>query len=297
MKLRATRSSLVERLLRVDPARPRQDRAAIERAIGAHLKGLGPWRRRVVWVADARSGFRHVAGQAYTGGLASAVLTRIGYAWYLTRFLVSIAVFGGLGAFAVSAPLGFFASWLGGDKAGMVLRGHVGAPTLTSVMVAAALVGAFYTVLVLLLVRNMRRRRAVAEPIEAALRLMQPYWDAATLAAAGQESDVFVADFWHHVRNNVPFAVHEQALREVSWPSTRHITGSQACPMAEAFEAGLFLYWVGPREVVCVPRPVLHIVGGELHREDGPAVEWASGEGHWFRHGDEIVAPPRRPNP
>src|SRR5688572_1669336 len=163
MKLRATSSSLVERLLRVDPARPRQDRAAIERAIGAHLKGLGPWRRRVVWVEDARSGFRHVAGQAYTSGLASAVLTRIGYAWYLTRFLVSIAVFGGLGAFAVSAPLGFFASWIGGDKAGMVLRDHVGAPTLMSVTVAAALVGAFYTVLVLLLVRNMRRRRAVAE--------------------------------------------------------------------------------------------------------------------------------------
>jgi hypothetical protein len=293
MKLLATSSSLVDRLKRMDPARPRQDRAAIERAIRAHLKGLGPRRRRVVWVEDARSGFRHVAEPAHTGVLSSAVLTRIDYVWYLIRFLVLIAVCGGLGSFAVSAPLGVLAAWLAGDRVGMVVRAHIGPPTLMSVMVAATLVGTFYLVLVLLFARNMRRRRAVAEPIEAALHLMQPYWDTATVAAAGQESDV---DFWHHVRNNVPFAAHEQAFGEVFGPSIRHITGSQACPMTEAFEAGLFLYWVGSREVVCVPQPVLHVVNGRLHREDGPAVVWASGEGHWFRHGDEIVPPPLRPN-
>jgi hypothetical protein len=118
---------------------------------------------------------------------------------------------------------------------------------------------------------------------------MQPYWDAATLAAAGNESDVFVLDFWRHIRSNVPFAAHEQAHREVLGPSARHIIGSQACPMTEAFEAGLFLYWVGLREVVCVPQPMLHIVDGQLHREDGPAMEWASGESYWFRQGHEFV--------
>jgi hypothetical protein len=274
-----TSSSLVDRLARMDPARPRQDRAAIERAVGAYLKGLGPRRRRVVWVEDARSGFRYVAEQAHTGGLASAALTRLDYVWYLTRFLILIWACGSLGAFAASAPLGFFASWLSGDRTGMVVRGHVGSPTLVSVMMAAALMGTFYLALVSLFARNMRKRRAVAEPIEAALRLRQPHWDAATLAAVGNEPNVFVVDFWHHVRNNVPFAAHEQAFREVLGPSTRHIIGRQACPMTEAFERGLFLYWVGPREVVCVPQPVLHIVDGQLHREDGPAVRMGKRRG------------------
>ena len=291
MELLTTSSSLVDRLVRMDPARPRQDRAAIERAVGAYLKGLGPRRRRVVWVEDARSGFRHVAEQAHTGGLASAALIRLDYVWYLTRFLTLISVCGAFGAFAAFAPLGFVASWLSGDKTGMVVRGHVGSPTLMSVMIAAALVGTFYLALVSLLARNMRKRRAVAEPIKAALRLMQPHWDAATLAAVGHESDVFVVDFWHHVRNNVPFAAHEQASREVLGPSTRHITGSEGCPMTEAFEGGLFLYWVGPREVVCVPHPVLYIVDGQLHREDGPAMQWASGESYWFRQGNELGSP------
>jgi hypothetical protein len=157
-------SSLVDRLARMDPARPRRDKAVIERAIGAHLRGLSPRRRRIVWVEDARSGLRE---QAHTGGLASAALTRIDYAWYLTRVLVLISVGGGLDAFAATAPLGLFASWLCGDKTGMVVRGHVGPPTPMSVVVATALVGTFYLVLALLFARNMRRRRAVVEPVEA----------------------------------------------------------------------------------------------------------------------------------
>ena len=28
-----------------------------------------------------------------------------------------------------------------------------------------------------------------------------------------------------------------------------------------------------------------YYVNGELHREDGPAVEWADGEVHWILHG------------
>jgi hypothetical protein len=59
-------------------------------------------------------------------------------------------------------------------------------------------------------------------------------------------------------------------------------------PMVEAFEAGLFFSWITPGEVVWVPRPPMSIVEGRLHREDGPAVEWATGERYWFWRGTSV---------
>jgi hypothetical protein len=238
--------ALIDRLARMDPARPRQDRAAIERGVTAHLWSLGLRRRRLVWVEDARSGFRYVAGQARTGGRGRAVLKLIDHASGWARLLL-IAMGLGLLAFAVSAPLGILGAWLAGDRVGMAMRGHLGPPTVMSVTAGVAVVCSFYSALVLLLARNMRRRHALAGAVEAALRLHEPAWDAATVAVAGDEAEIFVADFWRHVRNSVAFPAHMAALGEVYGPSIRHLTGSRAFPMTEAFEAGLFLYWVEPR--------------------------------------------------
>ncbi len=58
--------------------------------------------------------------------------------------------------------------------------------------------------------------------------------------------------------------------------------------LVEMFAAGLFYYWIGSREVVCVPRPSLWLEHGRLHRADGPAVEWPSGERYFFWHGIEV---------
>lgn len=58
--------------------------------------------------------------------------------------------------------------------------------------------------------------------------------------------------------------------------------------MLDAFEAGLLCYWVTPPEVVWVSRPSLSIVDGYLHREDGPAAEWATGERYWFWRGTRV---------
>jgi hypothetical protein len=60
-------------------------------------------------------------------------------------------------------------------------------------------------------------------------------------------------------------------------------------PIVDAMEAGLFCYWVTPREVICVPRPALHATDGQLHRADGPAVVWPSGE-TYFVDKDERAA-------
>lgn len=52
-----------------------------------------------------------------------------------------------------------------------------------------------------------------------------------------------------------------------------------------AFEAGLFLYWVTSIDVVCVLQPALSIFNGRLHRVDGPAIEWPFGGAIHLRHG------------
>lgn len=67
-------------------------------------------------------------------------------------------------------------------------------------------------------------------------------------------------------------------------------------PFARAFEAGLWLFWVCEDEVIAVPRPSITIEGDRLHRADGPAVEWPTGERYYFWRGlqvpeDIILAP------
>ena len=59
-------------------------------------------------------------------------------------------------------------------------------------------------------------------------------------------------------------------------------------PLIEAFAAGLGFFSNGPDEVVRVPRPALWLSRGVLHRDDGPAVFWPSGEQYFFRLGREV---------
>jgi hypothetical protein len=59
-------------------------------------------------------------------------------------------------------------------------------------------------------------------------------------------------------------------------------------PLMDSFAAGLFYYWISSQEVVCVPRPALWIVNDQLDREDGPAVEWPTGERYFFWRGVEV---------
>ena len=59
-------------------------------------------------------------------------------------------------------------------------------------------------------------------------------------------------------------------------------------PMLDAFNAGLWMYWITPTEVLCVEQPSLYISDGRLHREDGPAVEWPAGESYCFWRGTQV---------
>ena len=58
--------------------------------------------------------------------------------------------------------------------------------------------------------------------------------------------------------------------------------------MIDAFNAGLWLYWITPTEVLCVEQPSLYISDNRLHREDGPAVEWPAGESYCFWRGTQV---------
>jgi hypothetical protein len=58
--------------------------------------------------------------------------------------------------------------------------------------------------------------------------------------------------------------------------------------MIDAFDAGLWLYWITPTEVICVEQPCLHISDNRLHRADGPAVHWPAGEAYYFWRGTRV---------
>jgi hypothetical protein len=47
-------------------------------------------------------------------------------------------------------------------------------------------------------------------------------------------------------------------------------------PMVDAFEAGLWLYWITSHELICVPHPTLSIVDSHLSGDRGLAAEWPS---------------------
>jgi hypothetical protein len=68
-------------------------------------------------------------------------------------------------------------------------------------------------------------------------------------------------------------------------------------PLVEAVELGLWAFWVLSDEIIAVPRPDVHLEGGKLHREDGPAIQWPGGARYWYWRGvrvdEAVVLDPR----
>jgi len=132
-------------------------------------------------------------------------------------------------------------------------------------------------------------------------------WDAASAAASDAASDAAWDAAWDAAR-----AAAWDAARDAAWAATwaaawaaaraatevnalsvfDHITQAKLVaiwlPMVDAFDAGLWLYWITPIEVICVEQPCLHISENRLHREDGPAVYWPSGESYYFWRGVQV---------
>ncbi len=59
-------------------------------------------------------------------------------------------------------------------------------------------------------------------------------------------------------------------------------------PFVKAFEAGVYVYWIAEKEIICICRPVLTLKGERLHNENGPAVEWSNKEKYYFLNGVQV---------
>jgi hypothetical protein len=53
-------------------------------------------------------------------------------------------------------------------------------------------------------------------------------------------------------------------------------------PFVDAYEAGLWLFWLTDAEVVALSRPIVQLNGEQVHSEVGPAVRWPEGEEEYF---------------
>jgi len=216
--------ALIDRLACMDPARPRSDKATIERAIALHLAELGLPARPCIWSDDALASYRIVSARGE--GSESAAGQRKAETRGAAERIVSQASDWGAGIYAREA------TW---DVA------------------------------------RCRARWAAEEEVRHTAHL------------AGFDTDAY---------GGIAFAL-EDAIEAVGHVNQHAALGNPATakaarswlPLLDAFEAGLLLYWVTSRDVVCVLQPALSIVNGQLHRTDGPAVEWPSGEAVHLRHG------------
>jgi hypothetical protein len=59
-------------------------------------------------------------------------------------------------------------------------------------------------------------------------------------------------------------------------------------PFVDAYEAGLWLFWIREDDVIAVPRPSMLVVDDRLHCESGPAVAWPNGKRYWFWRGVQV---------
>ena len=112
-------------------------------------------------------------------------------------------------------------------------------------------------------------------------------WSAAESAAESAAWSAAESAAWSAAWSAAESAADRQALD--------HICGVWL-PLADAFTAGLWLFWICDDEVIAVPRPAVHVDGDRLHCADGPAVEWPSGSKYFFWRGmrveeDIILAP------
>jgi hypothetical protein len=119
-------------------------------------------------------------------------------------------------------------------------------------------------------------------------------WSITTPPAVIFDEPMRLMKRWERKENwLVAISMTTAGIESEPWLDVSAIRGADAVigrwtPLADAFAAGLFYFRIGPEEVICIPRPSLWVADGRLHREDGPAVEWPSGERYFFLRGVEV---------
>jgi hypothetical protein len=125
------------------------------------------------------------------------------------------------------------------------------------------------------------------EVLQFVIRLM---YENSPEQASGSDSDH--AGIWYDCGNALDFAA--RAAAESAWAYEYYeteerfrqyeISGFEKdwFPFVDAYEAGLWLFWLTDSEVVALSRPILRLNGSQVHSEDGPAVYWPEGEEQYF---------------
>jgi hypothetical protein len=93
---------------------------------------------------------------------------------------------------------------------------------------------------------------------------------------------------WYAAGNALTFAA--RAAAECAWAlddsrSREYDDGGfeeDWFPFVDAYEAGLWLFWLTGSEVIALSRPIVHLNGDQVHAENGPAVYWPEGEEKYF---------------
>jgi hypothetical protein len=261
-------SALLERLARIGLAKPRFNRIAVEQAMRRHLREADDPSRPIQWL-DAVAAYRHAF--------------RLG-----SREIVSPALRGNIAALKAAIARGCKKAGVPSpateDRSlpGLSSPNSAGAKVLMMLEASRAASDAAWRVAERPLkekaeqpgarptdaarweMAKRRRREALFDPLDRALRCITLMDRCARLGRR---------------HSDVAFGCSGAAARQLVriWE-----------PIIDCAEAGLFRYWITAHEVICVPRPALSVVFGRLHREDGPAVRWASGRCHWFWHGIEV---------
>ena len=135
-------------------------------------------------------------------------------------------------------------------------------------------------------------------------------WDAAWRAAKGAgDSDLWNAAWeahqraawtearspaehsaWIAARSAVDNAVRGAAClngaARVNHPAVAKLA-NMWLPMVDAFEAGLWLYWITSYELICVPHPTFSVVRSQLRGNQSLAVGWREEEAWFSRRGTQ----------
>lgn len=271
--------ALINRLHAVDIARPRLDGMAVEIAFNRHLLTLGQPARPIRHMPDASSGYRYMIDMADAASRPEATRAAqdaVRSTWH-RRSLAARNAAHGL-ALHISREVSEDPAY------------HEALGSAVSAAVDAAGDG------------GERRKAArtaaheVAMEATSAIVLLEAKWAArdAIWQADGSTNDDIWSAAYHVVTDDtgaltsaVGACEELNALSTFDHPTQQHLVDIWL-PMLDAFEAGLFFYWVTPREIVWVSRPSLSIANGHMHSIDGPAVEWATGERYWFWRGTPV---------
>lgn len=109
---------------------------------------------------------------------------------------------------------------------------------------------------------------------------------------SGDPSDSNRAQVWDSSGNALLFAA--RAAAECLWAYEYHDTEERFrqyeigdfeedwFPFVDAYEGGLWLFWLTDAEVIALPRPIVHLKGQQVHSVDGPAVHWPEGAEEYF---------------